>query len=141
MSFEILDTLQPTASAHAAQMLLGPTILGSIIGIFTFGILSCLFFSYVTGPLYHQDACFIRVCVWLVWLTALVSAFLNAIENYSYGVSQSRDYSTLRYPILSDCLVTVPQAMCALIVQLYLARRATSVSIFHLSFGFLQNTG
>lgn len=140
MSFEILyrsssvnstdhfsNTLRPTASTHDAQMLLGPAYIGWLLAVFIFGILSCLFFSYVTGPLYHQDTCFIRVCVWLVWLTALVSAFLNAIENYTYGVSQSRDYNTLRYPILSDCLATVPQAMCALIVQLYLARRATSL--------------
>ncbi|KAH9810830.1 hypothetical protein DFH28DRAFT_1110702 [Melampsora americana] len=121
MSFEILygsssvdstdlvgNTLQPTASAHAAQMLLGPAYLGWMLAILIFGVLSCLFFSYVTGPLY-------------------LSAFLNAIENYSYGILQSRDYSTLRYPILSDCLATIPQALCALIVQLYLARRATSL--------------
>lgn len=125
---DLINQLQPTASNHAAELLLGPCLVGWMIGIFTTGLLTCLFISYLIGPLYPQDSTWIRLSCWLVFLTTILSSLLNAMEAYWYAVHQARDFQTLRSFTIPDCLPIIPQAICGLIVQLYLSRRATSVS-------------
>lgn len=79
------DTLQPTASQTASDILNGPLAVGWTGAVFGAGIVVTVAYHYIaTGTLYATDSRRTRFIVWLVPVLVLWSSSINAAEIYEW---------------------------------------------------------
>lgn len=122
-----IDILQPTAGQQATTILLAPSVIGWMLALFGCGYVTSVANAYIGGDLFRRDPVRLKIAAVIIPLLVLISAAINAAEIFHYLTFQGRAFEDIAGIVAADCIVLLPQALVAALVQVSLAHRVVTV--------------
>ncbi|KDE07488.1 hypothetical protein MVLG_02163 [Microbotryum lychnidis-dioicae p1A1 Lamole] len=121
------DVLQYVATQAVATGSLGPFVLGMLLDVYLGGFALSLFLRYVRSSAWRADGWRLRLLLLSAMALSLIDIGSNYWSTWHYMTSQERAADVLYSQTIVDAFSLVPVGLVGSMIQLYLARRASSL--------------
>ena len=113
------------ASQELATAWLAPPFVGFIVHLFLAGLFFAGFFDYLSSRNYRTETPTNRALIWIVFGLCSVLTVVVGWQTMYHGVNQDRSLDSVYMTNLVDCFHSILTGLLGLIVQSFLAIRAS----------------